>query len=107
MSQQQYYDIMSNLLKEKHALALLRAKLEGKQEREYWKCRRFGDRAQHCRKEEEKKGKLTPQNKFEILASKVMRCGVELRRQEVKREEWRVQYYKCRKEGHKCRECLL
>ena len=34
MSQQQYHDIMNNLLKEKHALTLLRAKLEGKQERE-------------------------------------------------------------------------
>jgi len=30
MSQQQYHDIMSNLLKEKHALTSLRAKLEGK-----------------------------------------------------------------------------
>jgi len=28
---------MSNLLKEKYALVSLRAKLEGKQEREYWK----------------------------------------------------------------------
>jgi len=33
MSQQQYHNIMSSLLKEKHALALLRAKLEEKQER--------------------------------------------------------------------------
>jgi len=84
MSQQQYYDIMSNLLKEKCALTLLRTKLEGKQEREYWKCRRFVHQAQHCRKVKKKKGKLTPQNKFEILASRVMRCGVELRRQEMK-----------------------
>jgi len=34
MSQQQYHDIMSNLLKEKCALASLREKLEGKQKRE-------------------------------------------------------------------------
>jgi len=50
---------MSNLLKEKHALASLRAKLEGRQERECWKCRGFGHQAQHYRKEEEKKGKPT------------------------------------------------
>jgi len=30
MSQQQYHNIMSSLLKEKYALTLLRAKLEGK-----------------------------------------------------------------------------
>jgi len=36
-----------------------------------------------------------------------MRYGVELRRQEAKREEWKVECYKCREEGHKCRECLL
>ena len=78
---------MSNLLKEKHALASLRAKLEERQERECWKCRGFRHRAQHYRKEEEKKGKPTSQNKFEILASRVMKYGVELRRQEAKHKE--------------------
>jgi len=87
MSQQQYHDIMSNLLKEKHALASLRAKLEGKQERKCWKYRGFRHQAHHCRKREEKKGKPTPQNKFEILVSRVMRCRVELRRQEAKQEK--------------------
>ena len=32
---------------------------------------------------------------------------MELRRQETKQEEWRVECYKCGEEGHKCRECLL
>ena len=36
-----------------------------------------------------------------------MRCGVELRRQEVKYEEWKVKYYKCGKEEHKCKEYPL
>jgi len=36
-----------------------------------------------------------------------MRYGIELRRQETKQEEWRVECYKCGEEGHKCRECLL
>jgi len=87
MSQQQYYNLISNLLKQKRALTSLREKLEGKRERECWKYRGFGHRAQHCRKGEGEKGKLTPQNKFEILASRVMRCGVELRRQEARREQ--------------------
>jgi len=83
ISQQQYHKIMSNLLREKHALALLRAKLEGKQERECWKCKGFGHQAQYCRREKKEKGKLISQNKFEVLASKVMKCEVELRRQET------------------------
>ena len=35
MFQQQFNNLMSNLLKEKYALTSLRAKLEGKREREY------------------------------------------------------------------------
>ena len=85
MSQQQYHNIMSNLLKEKHTLASLRAKLEGKQERECWNCRGFGHQAQHCRKKRKKKGKSVPQNKFKVLTSRIMKCGVELRRQEMKK----------------------
>jgi len=83
MSQQQYHNIMSSLLKEKCALTSLRAKLEGRRERECWKCRGFKHQAQHYRKEEKEKGKPNPQNKFEILASRVMRCEVELIKQEV------------------------
>jgi len=56
---------------------------------------------------EEQKGGPTPQNKFKILASRVMTCGVELSRQKTKHEKWRVECYKCGEEGHKCRECLL
>jgi len=60
MSQQQYHDLMSNLLKEKHALASLRAKLEERKERECWSYKKFGHLAQNCRKEKEKKKKLMP-----------------------------------------------
>jgi len=77
---------MSNFLKEKYALTSLRAKLEGRRKRECWKCRGFGHRAQYCRKEKKEKGKSTPQNKFEMLASRVMRCGVELRKQEAEKK---------------------
>jgi len=97
---------MSSLLKGKRALASLRAKLEGRRERKCWKCKGFGHRAQHCRKEEKRKRKSTLQDKFEILASRVMRCGVELRKQEAE-ERWRIKCYKCGEERHKCKECLL
>ena len=71
---------MSNLLKEKHALASLRAKLEGKRERECWNCKGFGHLAQNCRKQkEEERGVKIPQNKFKVLKSRIMQCGVEER----------------------------
>jgi len=42
MSQTQYKALMSNLLKEKCALAKLRAELEGKKERMCFKYKNFG-----------------------------------------------------------------
>jgi len=70
MSQQQFNNLMSNLLKEKYALTSLRAKLEGKRERECWSCKEFRHLAQNCRnKGKEEKGKAVPQNKFEVLNS--------------------------------------
>ena len=42
---------------------------------------------QNCRKEREERKKLVPQNKFEILASRVMSYGVELGRQEVEEKK--------------------
>ena len=47
-----------------------------------------------------------PQNKFEILRSRVMQCGVEKRVVRDARREV-VRCFKCREEGHKCRECPL
>jgi len=49
---------------------------------------------------------MTPQNKFKILSSRVMQCGI---KEKVVRSERMiaVRCFKCKKEGHKCRECLL
>jgi len=98
---------MSNLLKQKHALASLRAKLEGKKEQECWNYKGFGHLAQNCRnkKGKEKRG-TAPQNKFEVLTSRVMQCDVKeriIRKQEVVE----VECFKCGEKGHKCRECPL
>jgi len=107
MSLQQYDSLMSNLLKQKCALTSLRAKLEGKKEQECWNCKGFGHLAQNCRNKEgkEKRG-TTPQNKFEVLSSRMMQCNVKekmIRKQEIVK----VKCFKCGEEGHKCRECPL
>jgi len=81
MSQQQYNNLISNLLKEKQALTLLRTQLEEKREREYQSYRKFRYLAHNYRikKKKKKKKKEKAQNQFEILASRVMRSGEEER----------------------------
>jgi len=77
---QKYNSLMSNLLKEKHALTKLREELEGRRGNLCKSCKGFGHLAHNCRnKGGEKKGKVVPQNKFEILMSKVMQYGLEER----------------------------
>jgi len=97
---------MSIMLKEKRALAKLRAELEGRKEKLCQHCKKFGHLARNCRnKEEEEKGTIAPQNKFEVLRSRVMQCGVKERT--IRSVRMVVKYFKCRKEGHKCRMCPL
>jgi len=98
---------MSNLLKQKHVFTSLRAKLEEKKEQECWSCKGFGHLAQNCRNKEgkEKRG-AAPKNKFEVLSSRMMQCDVK-ERMIRKQERVEVEYFKCREEEHKCRECLL
>jgi len=107
MSQTQYKQLISNLLNKKHALAKLRAELEERRGKLCQCCEGFGHLAQNCRsKKEEEERTIIPQNKFEILKSRVMQCGVEekmIRRQETVV----VECFKYGGKGHKCRECLL
>jgi len=78
MSQEQYNNLLSNLLKEKCTLAKLRVELEGRRGKLCRCYRKFRHLAQNCRnKREGEKGIVIPQNKFEILSSRVMQCGVE------------------------------
>jgi len=96
---------MSSLLKEKRALAKLRERLEGRREKLCRSCKGFRHLARNCRNgKEEKKGVETPQNKFEVLRSRVMQCGIEER---VVRSMGMavVKCFGCGEEGHKHRMC--
>jgi len=77
ISQSQYNSLMSDLLNQKHALAKLRAELEGRKERMCWCCRKFRHLAHNYRnKRGEMKRKPIPQNKFEMIVSRVIQCEV-------------------------------
>jgi len=107
MSLEQYNSLMGSILNQWHALAKLRAEIEGKKGRVCWGYRKFGHLACNCRnREQEEKGRSTLQNRFKILASRVIRCGlrekVKVRRQKVVEE---VQCFRCRGTRHCKWEC--
>jgi len=106
MSQQQYNDLISTMLKQKHALAKLRAELKERKKKMYFEYKKFGHLACNCRNKgvEEKKTPAS-QNRFEMLSSRVMRCGVEIRKQERKRKEEVIRCFKYREEEHQWKEC--
>jgi len=98
---------MSNLLREKCALAKLREELEGRKAKLYRSCKGFGHLARNYRsKSGEGKEAMMPQNKFEVLRSRVMQCGIEERTVRSMRMVG-VKCFECREEGHKCRMCPL
>jgi len=89
---------MGSMLNQWHALAKLRAEIEGREERVCWGCRKFGHLVCNCRnKKEEEKEKPIPQNRFEVIASRVMQCGV--------REKVKVRKQETMEKGMQCFRC--
>ena len=107
MSLEQYNSLMSSMLDQWHTLAKLRAEIEGREGRVCWSCKGFRHLARNCRNkvEKEKRG-VTPQNKFEVLSSRVMQCDVK-ERVVRKLETVEVECFKYGEKGHKCRACPL
>jgi len=104
MSLEQYNKLMSNMLNKRCALTKLRAKLEGREGRLCRKCGGFRHFARKCRKRKEQKERTVGGNRFEVLGSRVIQCGVrEVRRQEKVEET--VKCFGCGEVGHKKWEC--
>jgi len=104
MSLEVYNQLLSDMLNQRQALAKLRAELEGREGRLCRQCGKFRHLAQNYRREGEQKKKEKEANKFEVLRSRVMQCGVrEVRRQEVVGQK--VKCFRCGKKGHKKWEC--
>jgi len=95
---------LSNLLREKCALAKLRVELEERKGKLCRSCKGSGHLARNCRNRKEgEKGAEMPQNKFEVLKSRVMQYGVEERT--IRSVRVVVECFKYGKEGHRYREC--
>ena len=85
---------MSRMLNQQCTLAKLRAEIEDREERVYQRYKRFGYLAHNYRnKKKKEKRKSISQNKFEVIASRVMQCGVR-KEVKVKRQET-IEKVKC------------
>jgi len=76
MSLDQYNKLMSDMLNKRRTLAKLRAKLEGREGKLCRRCGKFRHLARNCRSAKEQGKGRVAENKFKVLRSRVMQCGV-------------------------------
>jgi len=69
MSLEQYNKLMSDMFNKRHALAKLRAELEGREERICRRCGRFRHLTRNCKSRKEQREGRVAGNKFEVLRS--------------------------------------
>jgi len=94
------------MLKERRTLTKLRAELKERKGKLCRCCKGFGHLAQNFRNKGVEKRETIPQNKFEVLSSRIMQC--EEGERTIKRVGVaEVECFKCGKKRHKCRECPL
>ena len=107
MSLKVYNQTMTSLLKQQQALIKLREELERRKERKYWGYWQFGHLVKNCKnKKGRDKKKKERENRFEVLTSRVIQCGIrEVRRMKQKKEEERGRCFRYREERHKKWEC--
>jgi len=93
---------MGTMLKEKHTLTKLRAELEGRKGKMCFEYKKFRHLVYNYRNKGVREKKTsTSQNRFEMLSSRVMKYGVEIRKQKRERKKEEViQCFKYREEGH-------
>jgi len=94
---------MGIMLKEKHILTKLRTKLKERKRKMCFEYKKFGHLACNCRNKGvgEKKTSV-PQNRFEMLSSRMIKCGEEIRKQkkEKKKKEEAIQCFKYKEKGY-------
>jgi len=87
---------MSNMLNQQQTLTKLRAELEEREKRKCFGCKGFRYLACNCRKwREVEKERPISHNKFEMLASRVMRYSVKEEVKVRRQKKKELQYFRC------------
>ena len=99
---------MNDMHNQQQTLAKLRAELERREERKCFGYKGFRHLAYNCRNQKEvKKRKPIPHNKFEMLASRVVRCSIREKVKVRRQEKEKLQYFRCWEVGHFKWECSM
>jgi len=108
MSLEQYNQLISDMLNQWQTLVKLRVELEGREGRKCFGYKGFRYLACNCRNQKEvEKRKSIPHNKFEMLASRVVRCSIREKVKVRRQEKEKLQYFRCWEVEHFKWECPM